>query len=137
MDETTWTYRDLDEKARQIAAALQAVAQSGDRVLLLLHPSLDYIASFFGCLYAGMVAVPAFPPRVSNRPMPRLEAIVADAEATVALTSAQILSSVERRFADMPHLALCWLAVDALPDVTAADWLETAVLICSLYQTAA
>jgi acyl-CoA synthetase (AMP-forming)/AMP-acid ligase II len=47
---------------------------SGERALLLYPPGLDYLAAFFGCLYAGVVAVPAYPPR-NQRNTPRIKAI--------------------------------------------------------------
>lgn len=57
------TYRDLDRQSRAIASQLQALGLSGERALLLYPPGLDYLGAFFGCLYAGVVAVPAYPPR--------------------------------------------------------------------------
>ncbi|HJX29453.1 MAG TPA: AMP-binding protein, partial [Thermoanaerobaculia bacterium] len=58
------TYADLDARARAIGASLQAAgAGAGERVALLFVPGPDFVASFFGCLYAGSVAVPALPPR--------------------------------------------------------------------------
>lgn len=48
------SYRDLDLRARSIAAALQAHAQLGDRAVLLFPSGPDYVAAFFGCLYAGV-----------------------------------------------------------------------------------
>jgi acyl-CoA synthetase (AMP-forming)/AMP-acid ligase II len=122
-EEVSLTYGELDRQARAIAARLQSVGADGARVLLLYPPGLEYIAAFFGCLYAGMVAVPSYPPRLS-RPAPRLQAIVADAEATVALTTTRILSNVERRFAHTPELeALRWLATDD----PAEDWRDPEV----------
>lgn len=55
------TYRELDRRSRAITAKLQTLGLSGERVLLLYPPGLDYLAAFFGCLYAGVVAVPADP----------------------------------------------------------------------------
>ena len=55
----------------------QAAGAAGERALLLYPPGLDFIAAFFGCLYAGVVAVPAYPPRLERGRMPRLRAIVA------------------------------------------------------------
>ncbi len=128
-DAVDWNYGQLDQAARMIAAWLQTTTEKGDRALILHPPGLDYIAAFFGCLYAGVVAVPAYPPRINNRPMPRLQAIVADAQAKVALTTARILKSVERRFEQAPDLAaLRWLATDELADVDKMFvWRETAV----------
>src|SRR5271157_5141161 len=71
------TFQTLDSRARQIGARLQAAIDPGDRVLLLYPPSLEFISAFMGCLYAGAIAVPAYPPR-QNRYAGRLQSIVAD-----------------------------------------------------------
>ncbi len=126
-EECSVTYAELDRQARAIGALLQDLGASGGHALLLYPPGLEYIAAFFGCLYAGMVAVPSYPPRL-NRPDPRLQSIVADARATVALTTAQILSNIERRFAHTPDLkALHWLATDDLDNDLAEGWNDPAV----------
>ncbi|MEG3960362.1 AMP-binding protein, partial [Microcoleus sp. herbarium2] len=96
-EETNITYRELDLQARAIATSLQNLGGSGERVLLIYPPGLDFIAAFFGCLYAGAVAVPAYPPR-RNQSLSRIQLIVADAGATIALTTKTVLSNVERQF---------------------------------------
>ena len=78
-DERPLTYGQLDQRARQIASLLQQQGSVGDRALLLYPPGLDYIAAFFGCLYAGWIAVPSYPPR-RNRHDARLQAIMDDAD---------------------------------------------------------
>src|SRR5262245_37423391 len=55
-----WTYADVDRRARAVAAELQAAGLAGKPVLLLFAPGLDFIAAFFGALYAGAIAVPAY-----------------------------------------------------------------------------
>ncbi len=121
-EERSLTYAELDRQARAIGALLQDLGATGGHALLLYPPGLEYIAAFFGCLYAGMVAVPSYPPRL-NRPDSRLKSIIADAQATVALTTMQILSNIERRFAHTPDLkALHWLATDDLGDELAEEW---------------
>src|SRR5688572_29911529 len=55
-----WNYSQLHDAARRIAAWLQERTNPGDRAVLLVAPGLDYIAAFFGCLYAGVIAVPAY-----------------------------------------------------------------------------
>src|SRR5215470_6193536 len=55
--ERSFSYADLDQRARAIGACLQNANAEGQRVLLLFPPGLDYIAAFFGCLYAKAVAV--------------------------------------------------------------------------------
>jgi 8-amino-7-oxononanoate synthase len=63
-DETsTLTFRQLDDQSKRIAATLQRMAVPGDRVVLLYQPGLEFIVGFLGCLYAGMIAVPAPPPK--------------------------------------------------------------------------
>ncbi|MCI0394193.1 MAG: AMP-binding protein, partial [Chloroflexi bacterium] len=127
-EEISLTYAELDQRARSIAAWLQRKSAVGERVLLLYPSGLDYIAAFFGCLYAGVVAVPAYPPRL-NRPSARIQGIVADAEATVALTTTQILDNLERRFEHAPDLAaLRWLDTEEIPAGLEAEWREPTVI---------
>ena len=115
------TYQDLEERAKAIAAHLQSLNAAGDRALLLYPPGIEFIAAFFGCLYAGVIAVPAYPPR-RNQKMVRLQAIVKDAKANLVLTTASVLSNVESRLVDNPDLrALHWLATDEI-DIESASW---------------
>ena len=127
-DETSLTYLELDLQARAIAAQLQSLGASGERALLLYPAGLEFITAFFGCLYAGVVAVPAYPPRSKNRSMDRIQAIVEDAQATVVLTTTQTLSNLERRFAEAPDLAdLRLLTTDNVARELAEAWQEPAV----------
>ena len=93
------TYQQLNEKAKAIAFVLQDRDATGQRALLLYQPGLDFITAFLGCLYAGVVAVPVYPPR-ANRSIERLRAIVADAEATFALTTQIIEEQVASKFSE-------------------------------------
>lgn len=121
------TYQELDRQARAIASQLQSLDARGSRALLLYSPGLEFIAAFFGCLYAGVVAVPAYPPR-RNQNMSRLQAIVADAEATVALTTTSLLGNIEGRFAENPELSdLRWLTTDNIASDLAQAWQEPKV----------
>ncbi|HBL28250.1 MAG TPA: AMP-dependent synthetase, partial [Acidobacteria bacterium] len=84
------TYAGLAGRAQAIAAALCESLAPGDRALLLYPPGLEFIAAFFGCLAAGVIAVPAYPPRRSDRSQERLRAIARDAAPRAALTTAAI-----------------------------------------------
>jgi acyl-CoA synthetase (AMP-forming)/AMP-acid ligase II/acyl carrier protein len=86
-DELHLTYGQLDRKAAAIALALAEVAAPGDRALLVYPPGLEFVAAFFGCLYAGVVAVPVFPPGPA-RPLGALERVALDAGAKAALIDA-------------------------------------------------
>jgi acyl-CoA synthetase (AMP-forming)/AMP-acid ligase II len=121
------TYRELDSKARAIAASLQSMGAAGERALLLYPPGLEFIAAFFGCLYAGAIAVPAYPPR-RNQKMTRLQAIVENAEAKIALTTQPLWENIERRFDQSPQLqALQWLTTDSCDRQLASAWQKPAV----------
>jgi non-ribosomal peptide synthase protein (TIGR01720 family) len=94
--------------------------------LLLYPPGLDFIGAYFGCLYAGVVAVPTYPPRRKRRD-PRLVGIALDSQALIALTTSDILADLKRRQAQMPELAsLHWLATDSLDHKLASGWQEPA-----------
>ena len=122
------TYKELDQKAKAIATSLQSLIAKGERALLLYPPGLEFITAFFGCLYAGVVAVPAYPPR-RNQNMSRLQALVADAQATVALTTTSLLTKIEGRFAQTPEFkVLRWLATDNIASELAESWLEPEVM---------
>src|SRR5580700_4122835 len=74
------TYAQLDRRAQEIADAVRGSQPAGSHALLLFARSRDFVEAFFGCLYAGLVAVPAAVPRRANA-VQRLETIAADAEA--------------------------------------------------------
>lgn len=81
------SYAELDRRVRALAAHLQSEAQPGERVLLLFPSGPDYVTAFFACLYAGLIAVPAYPPEVGQpHAVKRLLSILGDAEPALALT---------------------------------------------------
>ncbi|HWS53774.1 MAG TPA: AMP-binding protein, partial [Pyrinomonadaceae bacterium] len=122
--EVTLTYGELDARARSVAALLQELKAGGGRVLLLYPSGLEYVAAFFGCLYAGAAAVPAYPPKL-NRHLSRVRAVVSDARAEVALTTAAVLARVGRLFEQAPDLRrLRWLTTDDLDAARADEWRE-------------
>ena len=119
------TYGELERRARAIAAALRLARAKGERALLLYPAGLDFIEGFFGCLYAGVVPVPANPPHPAklNRSLPRLQAIIADAQATLVLTTSPFLARAKRIFAEAPDFkALHWLATDMVVSTAEENW---------------
>ncbi len=117
-----WSYADLDRKARAIATSLQSMDLEGERALLLYPSGLDFVAAFFGCLYAGVTAVPAYPPR-RNRNMARIDAIANDAEAKIALTTFDVLERVQTMISDTPSLQqIRWRATDQWDEELADSW---------------
>ncbi|MFV1964566.1 MAG: aminotransferase class I/II-fold pyridoxal phosphate-dependent enzyme [Pirellulaceae bacterium] len=123
--ESRLTYSDLDRRARAISAKLVAQDLAGQRVLLLYPPGLDFVEGFLGCLYAGSVAVPAFPPR-RNRYMARIEAIAEDAQAAAAFTVSVVAERVQGILTEDSRLKhLAWIATDRVTDDMAEDWQAT------------
>ncbi|WP_037657298.1 AMP-binding protein, partial [Streptomyces aurantiacus] len=127
--ERSWTYAELDLRARHVAALLQHEGAAGEPVLLLHPPGLDYIAAFMGCLYAGAVAVPAYPPdtRRFGQTMPRLAAIARDSRATHALTTGGLSRFAGDRRDELAALGLGglrWLVTGGADTPTAAGWRE-------------
>ena len=96
--ERTLTCGEFDRRARTIAARLQQMGAEGERACLLYEPGLEFATAFFGCLYAKVLPVPAYPPDPMRleRSLPRLQAIVDDAEASLVMGS-----GVSLRWSDM------------------------------------
>ena len=131
-DAAALTFAQLDARARAIASRLLVDGLSGEPALLLYPAGLEFIEAFFGCLYAGVVAVPAPPPR-GERSLDRLAAIAANAEARAALAPANLL----RRFreARASHAALAglrWMATDEVPADAATGFVPQALQAESL-----
>ncbi len=119
-EELNITYAELDRKARAVGAWLTSEGMAGKRVLLLYPSGLDFIAAFMGCLYGGAIAVPAYPPR-KNRSVERIEAIASDADASVALTTRDVLDRFDALRATAPSLEHLIWKVDSELDVAWAD----------------
>ena len=115
------SYQELSTKATAIAAVLQSHNATGERALLLYQPGLEFITAFLGCLYAGVVAVPAYPPR-ANRSIERLLAIVADADAKFALTTEDLKPKIEQKFREAGQESLQFLATDQIATEIATQW---------------
>ncbi|MBE3117180.1 MAG: AMP-binding protein, partial [Candidatus Atribacteria bacterium] len=126
------TYAQLDRRARAIATRLQDMGFAGQRVLLVYPPGLDFITAFLGCLYAGCVAVPTYPPH-RHRMGDRFQAIAADTGSRVALSTAsaaaqfQVMTEVEKSGQAAASSRILWLATDEIPDVLAERWNEPAI----------
>ncbi|NJR16077.1 MAG: AMP-binding protein [Calothrix sp. CSU_2_0] len=88
------SYGDLDKQAKAIASHLQAKFSQGERILLMYPPGLELIAGIMGCMYAGKIAVPVYPPR-RNRNLARLLAIAEDAQARAILTTVGLEESLQ------------------------------------------
>src|SRR6266545_4881201 len=121
------TYEDLDRRSSAIGAALQLAGATGECVLILCPPGLEFIAAFLGCLYAGAIAVPAYPPKL-NRSQLRLQGIIEDSQAAMVLTTKAVMAGAERVFSEAPYAKnLRWLAIDDIPSHLEMKWREPAI----------
>lgn len=93
------TYEEMSIRAKAIAGYLQQHYPKGDRALLLFPPGIEFIASLFGCFYAGIIGVPAYPPR-KNRTFDRFEAIIRDCTPACILTTRKIHEDIIKNFRD-------------------------------------
>ncbi|MGA9382194.1 MAG: AMP-binding protein, partial [Phormidium sp.] len=112
------TYKQLERSSLAIAQALSDRYKDivGKRILLLYPPGLEFIMAFFGCLYAGAIAVPVYPPK-RNQNLLRLQAIAKDAKSQVALTTTALLDNISNQFTQDQELAnLTCLATDTLTE---------------------
>jgi len=124
------SYAELDLRARAIGAALQSCAKMGQRAILLYPSGLEFVSAFYGCMYAGVTAVPVYPPNFSRpqRTLPRFLSILSDAQPSLVLTTSLIKSLAEKLYAEQPELrAMCWLATDLISIEQSQDWVEPTI----------
>ena len=118
------SYGDLHARALGAAGRLASACGPGERALLLFPPGLDFIVAFFGCLYAGVIAVPLNPPR-RNRLADAARSIASDCQPAAALTTSEMLPECRQTLpqaGDVPR----WLTVDPTPDPDGAALVQPA-----------
>ena len=120
------TYQQLDRMARAIAAELQSLGATGDRALLIysFSDTLEFIAAFFGCVYAGVVAVTTYPPR-PNQSLSGFESRVSSSEARFILTTEPLLNFAKKQLAEYPELTNCTkVLTDKIAGDRASEWVK-------------
>ena len=124
-DEITerYTYAEMDKNVRTIAAFLQSQGHKGDRVMLLFPPGLNFIASYFACLYAGMIAIPLHPhlrPK-KDKILDKIIGVAKDAEPVMVLNNNAVEKAKAGLFELAPEMAeLPWANIEEL-DINMAD----------------
>lgn len=116
----TLTYAELDRRARELAAQLSRHAGVGERALLLMQSGPGYVVSFYACLYAGIIAVPALPPEsLRQYELSRVRSILDDAQPSLVLTEEHLRDSLIEAFG---HALPTTLSIDALATEGTDSW---------------
>lgn len=120
--DTILDYATLELRSRALASELQQRFRTGERALILLDNDEHYVVAFFACLYAGVIAVPVFPPESAKQHLARLIAIAGDSQAACVLTSKAIIDLLETSNKSFGNAEL--VAVDSIDDAFAERWVE-------------
>ncbi|MFO1091847.1 MAG: fatty acyl-AMP ligase [Planctomycetaceae bacterium] len=118
--ETRWrpaaalTYAELARRAGGAARVIAGAARPGDRALLLFPTGPEFWEAFFGCLAAGVIAVPLKTPNV-NRTSEQLERIVRDCGPALLLTDGPTGEILRKRAESHPYL-------NGITLLTPAEW---------------
>jgi len=117
------TYADFERKARQIAVALQEGCRVGDRALLIFRPGIDFILGYFGCLFAGVIAVPVYPP-AKPADWQRFMGIAQDCQPSAICSTSNLKAVVQGGLAQFPEFAgLPLVCTDEIDTLSAAEWI--------------
>lgn len=119
-----FTRTEINTRIKAVAARLQQVAGMGDRVIILANNSPEYVFSFLGAMYAGLVPIPLYDPTEPGH-ADHLKAVIGDSEPKVVLTNKRSAGSVRKFFAELPGAERPRvIAVDSLPDSVAESWVN-------------
>jgi acyl transferase domain-containing protein/acyl-CoA synthetase (AMP-forming)/AMP-acid ligase II/acyl carrier protein/NAD(P)-dependent dehydrogenase (short-subunit alcohol dehydrogenase family) len=118
------TYKQLHDSSIAFAAKLQSRNMAGERALLIFESGYEYIISFFGCIYAGVISVPLHPPG-KNKSMSRISAISLDSDAKLILSTRELQEELKNECKNDDVLKkLDWLCIDDPAENTSAQWKE-------------
>lgn len=128
IENESFTYQQLETRSKALGAAMQNAGSKGDRVLLLFHHGLSYVASLYACFYSGFVAVPAYPPR-RNRGIERIQTIITDSEAKICLVSQQVYNDIQNNLKnDELFTQLNWIIYEEIPDSNSLNFNDVEIL---------
>jgi thioester reductase-like protein len=125
-----YTYESFLHRTKVIAGHLRKAHNFTwqDRLLLAYPPGLEMICAFFGCVRAGLIPVPVYPPssRGFQSALYKMAHIAKDCQATGILTSKDYLGSLKTNLArgggsasgvDADYISgLRWLATEDFVD---------------------
>jgi acyl-CoA synthetase (AMP-forming)/AMP-acid ligase II len=108
------TFGALHRRARVLAAQLIENNLSGQRMLLVFPPGLDFVVALFACFYAGVVAVPV-PFLSGRRVVERIQSICRDADPAGLLTITKLAAEPQlHETVFTNNRKLIWVLADAI-----------------------
>ena len=110
-----WSYEFVEARARTLGKWLSGKLSVGDRALLVYPPGLEFIAAFWGCIYAGVLPVPATYPK-PRRPSPRLDSIATDCQPQLVLTHSSVIGRLCPEQHSPAISSLAWEPTDQIPN---------------------
>lgn len=115
-----WSYSQLQYRALAVAQLLsqEHSIAVGERLLLVYPAGLDFVAAFYGCLYAGVVPVPVPPPK-RKQGLDRWRHAIANAQIKGALTTSELHGGVRELLDESEGSEdplLCLVAASTDPD---------------------
>jgi myxalamid-type polyketide synthase MxaB len=122
------TFGELHHLALNVAAEIRSYAKEGDRALLVYQPGVEFIITFTACIYAGVIAVPVFPPQ-NQKDWPRFVKIVEDCRASLVcpaqstFTMLQMAIKNTKKIAHVPCIATDALPNDVVSNVDDKNWI--------------
>jgi acyl-CoA synthetase (AMP-forming)/AMP-acid ligase II len=125
-EESGISVKELDNEAQKIAKYFKSLGiNSGDRILLLLNPGRDFIFGFFGCLYGGFIAVPAYPP-MTEKHMEKVLTIGKDCNISTILLSDEFYKLIQKDIPEMESMInlgkLNWISLNKVEDLKEVEW---------------
>ena len=120
--ERTVTFLQLHEQALIVAQGIREYAVEGDRVILVYQPGMDFIIAFIACVYAGVIAVPVYPP-TGIKDIPRFVKISKSSGAVAFCTQSDMLMPMKMAVDGTPSVAgTPCLATDTFKESVVGDW---------------
>ena len=126
------TYGILAEKARAIAAYLQSLQLTGERVMLIYpyDQGKEFITTFFGCLYGGVIAVSCHPP-LSRHSFQEIQARINSCQARGIITHPSLINKLKSQIT-IPAKDFHWLVTDNITADFVKDWIQPPITTDSL-----
>lgn len=117
VEQARLSFRELESRAKAVAAWLQSKQLEGERILLVYPSSIDYIVAFWGCLCAGATAIPIAPPQ-SPQDLRGIHDTAADAQAALILTASSMQGTLANSGLPLSKIE----SIEGISPQFAAEW---------------